>query len=171
MAAKEVIKRIRGGAIGNVYDLRRVGKNETPVIDFSVGVTPRFKDGDEWKDGDTVWTSCTAWGRLAENIADSFEKGNIVNVEGRVTMKPGYTDKNGVERPATETVTVDEAGHDLAYCTSKQERDGRGPGGNAGSKSTPKARPAAKAPVKAAPQPVEPDFDDDDFDDDDELPF
>ena len=66
------------GNVGRVYDLRTVGSENRKVIDFTIAVTPRKKVGDEWTDGDTYWSTVTAWGRLAENIAESFNAGDRI---------------------------------------------------------------------------------------------
>ena len=162
------------GNVGGIYELRRVGPEKRAVIDFSVGVTLRQRDeSGDWKDGDTVWTSVTAWGRLAENIEKSFKKGNRVFVAGDVRMKPGYTKDNGEEVPAREFLNADFAGLELTWDSAESSRQ---PRGSSSGDSAP--APAKKAAKKAAPKTQDDDFDldlDDDFDldpdDDDEIPF
>lgn len=160
------------GTIGNVYELRSVGSDNRSVVDFSVAVTPRKRVGDEWEDGTTIWTNCTAWGRTADNIAEGFKKGDRVFLKGRADMKAGYTNKDGVEVAPREIVVVDYAGHENSYRVSTQIRDNAG-GGGSGSRSTQAAPKQAAAKPKAAPAAEAIDFDEFDIDDldDGDLPF
>lgn len=165
------------GNIGNVYELRRVGKDNRAVVDFSVAVTPRVREGDEWKDGETTWVSCTAWDRLAENIAASFKdnqgnvkKGDRVIVLGKVKTKPEFTKDDGTVIPAREYVSVDYIGIELGFAPAHSDRQIRANGGSSNDSSSrpapeKKAAPAKKAPVKKSNDTID-DLDDDfDFDD------
>ena len=51
--------------IGNLTDdpELRFTPNGAPVASFSVAVTPRVKDGDGWRDGETSFFRCAAWPR------------------------------------------------------------------------------------------------------------
>ena len=53
----------------------RYTPNGAPVANLRVAVTPRVKDGDGWKDGETSFFQVTAWRTLAENVAESLTKG------------------------------------------------------------------------------------------------
>jgi len=93
-----------------------------PVANFSVAVTPRVKDGDGWRDGETSFFRCTAWRSLAENLAESLTKGTRVMVQGRLQQRSWETDA-GEKRSVVE-VQVDEAGPSLRWATAKVERTG-----------------------------------------------
>lgn len=152
------------GNIGKVYELRNVGKQNTPVVDFSVAVTPRKQVDGEWTDGDTYWVTVTAWNRLAENVVASFKSGDRVFAIGRMEMKPGYTNREGVAVDGRPVMIADFAGHEISFNPASSER--RPGSGNAAS------RPAAKAAAsKPAPKAAESAIDWDDEDDDDGLPF
>lgn len=75
----------------------------------------RVKDGDQWKDGDTLWISATCWERLAENVAESTKKGDLVIVTGRLVTEE-WTDREGNKRSAI-TLKVDTVGADLTFRT------------------------------------------------------
>lgn len=153
------------GSIGSVYDVRTVGKDNREVVDFTVAVTPRKKVGDEWTDGDTYWTTVTAWGKLAVNIKESFNKGDRVFVIGRTDMKPGYTNKDGVDVAARPILIAEFAGHELSFNPAHSDRVSR----NSGSSSGPaKSAPSAKTskPKAAAKNDDDLDFGMDDDDDD-----
>lgn len=158
------------GNVGGIYELRRVGKDKKAVIDFSIAVTPRVRQGDEWKDGETTWISVTAWEKLAENIEKSFNKGDRVFVKGRTSTKPEYTKDDGTVIPAKLVLTADYAGLEIAYDSASSDRVARSGGGSSSSARSSVA-PAAK---KAAPKKVAA-VSDDDFDlgldDDEDAPF
>ncbi len=55
-----------------------------PVARFRVASTPRYKDSTtgEWKDGDSLFLTCTVWRQAAENVAESLTYGMRVIVTG-----------------------------------------------------------------------------------------
>ena len=67
---------------GNLTDSPelRFTPSGAPVANFSVAVTPRVKDRDGWKDGETSFFRCTAWRSLAENLAE-LDKGTRILVQ------------------------------------------------------------------------------------------
>lgn len=134
------------GNVGQVHELRHVGQDNRAVVDFSIAATPRRKNAnDEWEDGETVWTNCTAWNKPAENIAETWKPGDQVFARGREEMKAGYTNKNGDEVPARPVLIVDLIGHDERWFPATQDRAYSG--GN--SKPAGVKKPAAEK--KAAP--------------------
>lgn len=162
------------GTVGRVYELRTVGKDNRSVVDFSVAVTERRQnDSGDWEDKDTIWTNCTAWGRLAESISEGWKSGDRVIVVGRGSMKPGYTNKEGVEVEAREILIVEFAGHEDTYTPSTQERNSSGGGSSQRSSGGSRtSRPAARQEArKPAPADDDLDLDLDSDLDDDELPF
>ena len=155
------------GNIGKVYDLRTVGKNNSAVLDFSLAITPRKKEGDDWVDGETYWVNCTAWNKLAENISESFKSGDRVIVVGRTDMKEGYTNKDGDAMPARPILIVDFAGLEVSYNGAESKRKTSGEG-----RSSAPARPAAKKAAPPKKEEAEDDIFADDFDfDDGDAPF
>lgn len=153
------------GNIGKVYDLRSVGESNQ-VVDFSVAVTPRKKDGDGWKDGETVWHHVTVWGKLAENVAASLKVGDRVVIIGRSDIKAGYTNRDGVEVAPRPIVIADYVGLELGHSPAESRREG---GQSTQQRSNPAPKPAAAAP---APEKASDDLNwgDDDWDAD-ESPF
>lgn len=63
------------------------------VASFTVAHTPRKKQGNDWVDGTTVWMDVSAFGNLAESVAD-LTKGTSVQVVGRVEQQE-WEDRNG----------------------------------------------------------------------------
>jgi single-strand DNA-binding protein len=84
-----------------------------PVASFTIASTPRFPDRDtgEWKDGETWFVRCSAWGDMAENIAGSLSKGAAVIAAGRLRCRTWETTE-GDKRTAVE-LTVDDIGPSL----------------------------------------------------------
>jgi single-strand DNA-binding protein len=100
------------------------------VVNFSVGVAERKKDGDNWVDGETTWYRCNAWRTLAENIAESLTKGTRVVVTGTIKSR-SYESRDGGKGVSWE-VEVDSIGPDLRWATARVQRAERTQGGGGG---------------------------------------
>lgn len=92
---------------------------------FTVASTPRAFDrqAGEWKDGDPLFLSCTAWRQAAENAAESLTKGARVIVYGRLRQR-SYEAQDGQKRTVYE-VEADEVGPSLRYATAKVTKASR----------------------------------------------
>lgn len=79
----------------------RYTANGQAVVNFTIASTQRTykKDDNTWQDEQTVFMNCTAWRQIAENIADTFKKGNHVIAVGQLVQR-SFEDKTG----ATKTV-------------------------------------------------------------------
>jgi single-strand DNA-binding protein len=101
-----------------------------PVARFRVASTPRFRDNatGEWKDGEALFLTCNAWRQLAENVAESLERGSRVIVTGRLRQR-SY-EKDGEKRTVYE-LEVDEIGPSLKNATAKISKVTRSSGGEA----------------------------------------
>jgi single-strand DNA-binding protein len=89
------------------------------VANFTVACTPRTLDkaSDTWKDGETLWLSCSVWKQYAENVAESLQKGMRVIVTGRLKAR-SYEDRDGNKRTVFE-LDVDEVGPSLRRATAR----------------------------------------------------
>lgn len=114
------------GTAGADCELRFL-PNGTPVAAFSVAVTPRVRQGDEWKDGDTQWFRCTAWREMAEHCAETITKGCRVIVHGRFKTRQ-YTTKEGENRTSVE-IDAEEVGPSLRYAVAQVKKMSRSGGG------------------------------------------
>jgi single-strand DNA-binding protein len=94
--------------------------NGAAVANFRVAVTPRVRDGNGWKDGETSFFRITAWRDLAEHLADSLAKGDRVIVQGQLKTRSWETPE-GDKRQMVE-VTAEEAGPSLRWATAKPQR-------------------------------------------------
>lgn len=75
---------------------------------FTVASTSRLQDGasGEWRDGATIFLSCSAWRRTAERLARCLRKGDRVVVAGRLRQCVVQTD--GGQRRSTIELIADE---------------------------------------------------------------
>ncbi|MEU5707902.1 single-stranded DNA-binding protein [Streptomyces flaveolus] len=104
------------------------------VAKFRIASTPRVFDRqtNEWKDGETLFLTCSVWRQAAENVAESLARGTRVIVQGRLKQR-SYEDRDQVKRTVYE-LDVDEVGPSLARATAKVEKNPSG--GNRGGTPT-----------------------------------
>ena len=69
------------GTFGKDPELRRVGADDTAMLNFSVATERQAKVDGEWTKV-TDWINCTAWGRKAEAIDKWFGKGGQIIIHG-----------------------------------------------------------------------------------------
>lgn len=124
---------------GNVVeeiDLRYT-PNGTAVARFRVAATDRYQDKatGEWRDGSTVFLTCTAWRQVAENVAESLVKGTRTLVVGALRQRT-YENAEGEKRTVYE-VEVEEVGPSLRYATAKVTKATRSAGAAAAGGWTP----------------------------------
>src|SRR5215468_5575967 len=106
-----------------------------PVAKFRVASTPRIRDNStgEWKDGDSLFLTCNVWRQMAENVAESLQRGMRVIVSGRLRQR-NYETQQGEKRTVYE-VEVDDVGPSLLRASAKVNRvtrSGGDGGGNQG---------------------------------------
>jgi single-strand DNA-binding protein len=97
----------------------RFTPNGVALSKFTVASTPRFYDRDknEYRDGDPLFLTCTAWRDLAEHVAESLAKGARVVVVGRLRLSRWETDEG--EKRSTYGLEVDEVGPSLRFAMAK----------------------------------------------------
>jgi single-strand DNA-binding protein len=107
------------------------------VANFRVASTPRTFDrqNNEWKDGETLFLSCSVWRQAAENVSESLQRGMRVIISGRLKSR-SYETREGEKRTVFE-IDVDEVGPSLKTATAKVTKTTRsGGGGGYGSGSS-----------------------------------
>lgn len=89
------------GCLGDAPDTR-IMPGGTSVVKFSVATSERWKDKQSGEiKTSTEWHRCFAYGKLGENIAQYFDKGDgIIVTSGKI--KTRKYEKNGETRYATE---------------------------------------------------------------------
>lgn len=117
--------------IGNLTDdpAMKFLPSGVPVAEFTVASTPRTFDRqtNEWKDGDALFIRCKTFRQLAENVAESLQKGQQVIVTGALKVRQ-YERQDGSKGTSVE-LNVDEIGPSLRFATAKMTRANRS-GGN-----------------------------------------
>jgi single-strand DNA-binding protein len=120
--------------VGNLVDdpELRFTPSGAPVANFRIASTPRTFDRqtNEWKDGDSLFLSCSVWRQTAENVAESLTKGMRVVVQGRLKQR-SYDDNQGVRRTVYE-LDVEEVGPSLRNATAKVTKTSGGGGARGG---------------------------------------
>ena len=112
----------------------RFTKGGQAVSNFSVASTPRVynKDKNEWADGETLWMRVTAWGDMAENVAETLRRGNRVLVTGRLEQNNWVTEEG--EKRSSIQMVADDVAPSLLFATAVVTRT------EAKTKPVPKAR-------------------------------
>jgi single-strand DNA-binding protein len=112
--------------VGNLTDHPDVKftPNGAAVANLRIAVTPRVRDGDQWKDGDTSFFRVNVWRQLAEHVGDSLSKGDRVIVTGRLKTRSWETPE-GENRSVVE-IDAEEIGPSLKWAIAKPERASNG---------------------------------------------
>ncbi|MBO2464999.1 single-stranded DNA-binding protein [Actinomadura violacea] len=89
------------------------------VCDFRIAsTTVKFdRQSDGWKDNDTLFLTCTAWRDLAENIAETLQRGMRAIVQGRLKQR-SYETREGDKRTVFE-IDVEDVGPSLRNASAK----------------------------------------------------
>lgn len=148
MGAGDTVITIAGN-MGRDPELRFTPTGQA-VCTFSVGSTPRFMDRqtNEWKDGDTLWLNVVVWRQMAENCAESLQRGMRVVVQGRLKQR-SYETKEGEKRTVYE-VDADEVGPSLRNASAKVTKTTRGRADSNGGGAAPAEDPWASEATAAA---------------------
>ena len=90
-----------------------------PVVTFTVVTSRRVKDREtgDWRDEDVSFWNCVTFGQLAENAAESLEKGTGVIVQGSAAQQEWET-KEGEKRRSLKVV-VDDLAVSLRWRSAK----------------------------------------------------
>lgn len=112
----------------------RYSPSGVAVAKFRVVASSRKKvteDGEEkWVDDKTLWLQCTAFKRLAENIVESAQKGDLVVVTGRLQTDEWTTESNEKRSQIVclaDTVSLSLAFRTIPVGTGKAERSSAAP--------------------------------------------
>jgi single-strand DNA-binding protein len=111
------------------------------VANVRIASTPRYQSANEWKDGTTLFLTCTVWGQQAENVAESLLRGHRVIARGRLKQREFQT-REGERRTVVE-LDIEDIGPGLSNATAKITKAAR---------SGPSA-PVSQAPAQPAANP------------------
>lgn len=121
------------------------------VARFAVVTSRNVKDRQtgEWTETGTTFWECAAFKQLAENVAESLEKGTAVIVQGYAAQDEWET-REGEKRRSMK-VTCDDVAASLRFGSAKVTKSNRsggnggGGGGQYGGQASPAADPWASA--------------------------
>ncbi|MEI7592892.1 MAG: single-stranded DNA-binding protein [Actinomycetes bacterium] len=110
----------------------RFTPNGQAVATFGIAVNRRWQNRQtqEWEEKVSFF-DVTCWAQMAENVAESVQKGTRVVVSGRLEQRSWET--NDGEKKSKVEIVADEIGPSLRYATAgvtKNERRGDFEGGN-----------------------------------------
>lgn len=145
------------GRLTRDIELRYSAKGSA-VATLPLAFNSRRKDQDgNWVDGDTFYVRATAFGRLAENAAESFSKGQELVVAGRLKTDQWEDKQDGSNRSAT-ALLLDSIGGSCGLDTvtvNRVDRSGgfgeRRPTGTDGIQTNDDADPWGSAPPAGQP--------------------
>ena len=148
MAAGDIVVTVVGNLTADPE--LRFTPSGAAVANFRVASTPRVLDKatNEWKDGEPFYLTCNVWRQVAENVAETLQKGSRVIVTGRLKQR-SYETREGEKRTVLE-MEVDEVGPSLRYATAKVNKVSRG-GGGFGESSSSAASSSSDDPWAASP--------------------
>jgi single-strand DNA-binding protein len=105
------------------------------VADFGVAYNTRKKtNSGDWEDGEPQFFDITCWGQLAENVAESIQKGNRCVIVGRLEQRTWET-KEGDKRSKV-SVVAEEVSPSLRWATCEVRRNEKRDGGSGGGRSS-----------------------------------
>ena len=132
--AGETVITVIGNCVGDPE--LRFTPSGAAVANWTIASTPRTfdKQSNEWKDGETLFLRCSGWRDMAENIAETLQRGTRVIVVGRLRSR-SYETKEGEKRTSME-LEVDEVGPSLRYASAKVTKSSRQGGGGFGGQSS-----------------------------------
>jgi single-strand DNA-binding protein len=99
------------------------------VVAFTIVTSRRVKDQNtnEWSDADVTYWDCKAFKNLAENIAESLDKGMEVVATGRA-VQDSWEDKQTGQKRSKIAVRIDAIGPSLSRATAKVTKSSGGQG-------------------------------------------
>jgi single-strand DNA-binding protein len=115
--------------VGNITDdpELRFTPSGAAVANFTVAVNRRQPgQGGGWEDKLDGFFRCNCWRDLAENVAESLQKGMRVVLVGRLQQR-SWEDQEGNRRSVVE-VQVDEVGPSLRWATAAVQKTSRSSG-------------------------------------------
>lgn len=90
------------GRLGKDIELRQTGAGSS-IANMTLATDRRYKDGQGNAQTETEWHSVVLFGKTADIASQYLHKGSMVYIEGRLHTRK-YTDKQGIERYATDII-------------------------------------------------------------------
>lgn len=139
------------GNMGRDPEIRYLPSGDA-IANIAVATSYKSKDKNTGEQKElTEWHRISFFGKLAEIVGQYLKKGSSVYIEGRLQTRK-YTDKDGVEKYATEIIA-----ENMQMLDRKNDAQDEQP--------TQATRPQAAPAPRAAPRPAP------NFDDSENIPF
>jgi single-strand DNA-binding protein len=103
------------------------------LCNFGLAVNRRWQQDGEWQE-EAHFFNVTAWRDLAENLAETVEKGDRVIVDGRLQWRE-WEAEDGAKRTAVEVV-ADDVGPSLRWATASIVKNERKDGNESSSRGS-----------------------------------
>jgi single-strand DNA-binding protein len=118
--------------IGNLTDdpELRYTQGGTPVATIRLASNRRWNDRDGQQQEETTYLNVTCWRDMAENVAESFHKGDRAIAIGRLKVR-SYENREGQTVWTTE-IEADEIAPSLRWARANVNRTGGAGGGDGG---------------------------------------
>ncbi|SDT11554.1 single-stranded DNA-binding protein [Microlunatus soli] len=97
------------GNVGGPVELFTTPTGKSRAV-FRLACTPRFQRQGSWTDDQTIWMRITCWRNLADNVAESVNKGDPLIVTGK--LRSAVWDDDDGHHQRLE-IDADIVGHDL----------------------------------------------------------
>lgn len=115
---------------------QRFTASGTPVTNFSIATSEKYKDQNGQVQEKTEWINVVAWKQLAEICAQYLEKGKLVFISGKLQTRK-WQDKSGQDRYSTEIVAqtmkmLDSPGSGQSAGQPQQQNNAQAPGNTGG---------------------------------------
>ena len=113
--------------VGNITDdpELRYTQSGAALAGFTVAVSHRSKTNGEWQDVNDGFFRCTAWRSVAENAAQTLEKGIRVFVAGKLVQR-SWQDNDGNKRQTVEIQVTHVTGPPVSVGRSQESDFVRG---------------------------------------------
>ena len=98
----------------------------TAVVSFGLAVNNRKKQGDQWVD-DTCFIDVTAFGKTAEQVGETIDKGMPVLIEGRLQYR-SWEAKDGSGKRSKHEIIAEIVKPLVKFQKDGSSKSGRDPG-------------------------------------------
>lgn len=126
----------------------RFANSGTAVVKFGLAVNHRFQRNGEWEETVSFF-NVIAFGQLAENVGDTFAKGNRALISGRLQHRTWDDEKSGEKRHVTEII-ANSIAVDLRWATAEITRNPRSDGDDFANRDYGRGSGGAQKPTAAA---------------------
>lgn len=115
------------GEFGVVKDPEmRFAQSGNAILSLRLKANKRVRDSNgNWNDGPTpLFIDCTVFGKMAEHLVESIEKGDSVIVDG-VLEQQEWDDKTTGEKRSKVSIVADEIGVSVRWNPAKPQKEAR----------------------------------------------